>query len=350
MSESWDFRHTSGSTGHSLVPPPSYIKKQITEMTNEKGNPVLKERAQRICLLLKERKPRRVEGVPAELHPLPPFIDKTSWADLGNAIKDAERPTFVSVPGDRWISLRCDGTGFSKQLRRLRKHGVFCEGYSDAFAEIMVRCCHDLMEKFNAKCAYTQSDEMTILVAPTSVIRGEREPHLYSGRVQKLCSLAAALVTSRFNYQVMKLCNEAGVEYLPELVATFDCRVGVYSTQEEALSLILWRAYDCNINGTQGAVYFQKGKVEGAGKACELPGDARLRWLNDNSLLPLCPHERDGTYLVKRKRAIQGVNQKTGKEIIYLRSKVEQVSGNVLQLFQDGKLFPPDEELSADEL
>jgi len=47
--------------------------------------------------------------------------------------------------------------------------------------------------------------------------------------------------------------------------------------------------------------------------------------------------------MVKVKRVQTGKNQKTGEEVSFLRSKIEQVHGNVLMLFKEDKLFPADE-------
>ena len=45
----------------------------------------------------------------------------------------------------------------------------------------------------------------------------------------------------------------------------FDCRVGSFASWEEARSLLLWRAYDCSVNGVSDAVYH----IKGSGKAIQ---------------------------------------------------------------------------------
>ena len=64
------------------------------------------------------------------------------------------------------------------------------------------------MEKFNAKLGYTQSDEMTILIAPTSIVRGEQMPHTRNGRVTKLTTLAAGYLTSTWVLELANLCHK----------------------------------------------------------------------------------------------------------------------------------------------
>lgn len=311
--------------------------------TDEDAAPSLKEVSAHIETLLKQEKPSVVVGVPEELHPLPPFIPKYEWTRLGDALKVAESPTVDKIPGEKWISLRCDGTGFSKLTKRL-----FGKGYSDEFASIMQACALKLMDKFIGKFAYTHSDELTVLIPPTSVVRGERQVHMYNGRVMKLCSLAASNVTSTFvSMLTAKLSRtdgiDKGVETALQFNPSFDCRVGMYDTRSEALSLILWRSYDCGVNSAQDAVH--KSGVSGSKNIEKLGTDSKLVWLKDNDLLPLKPHQRDGTYWTKRKIRQCGRNQKTGEAVKFLRSRAEQIEGNVLISFKAGALVPADDTL-----
>lgn len=306
----------------------------------------LAEIASKVTELLQTREPRQVDGVSIDLHLLPPFIDKATWEALGNALRESERPTVTNIAGDKYFSLRCDGTGFSKLMRVFRRHGIFPKGYSFEFADIMKETCKVLMDKFSGICGYTQSDEMTVLVAPASIVRGQQQPHMYNGRIAKLTSLAAATVTAHFNYHVQKLCQKHGIEYTPHLLATFDCRIGVYETRKEAVSLLLWRAYHCGVNGVTDAVYHCKGTIPGAKEVVRQHAGDKLKWLAEHSLLPLSCHQREGDYFVKRKVKVQAIDQKTGEPVYCLRSRIQHVMpGNVLLLCKGDALFPPNDKL-----
>ena len=300
---------------------------------------------------LKTARPRRLMFVPANLHPLPPFIEKKYWTELGDYLKPKEALPLQVAPGSATVSFRCDGTGFSKFTRILRNKGVMPQGFSQDLADMMAACCKSLMEKFNAYAAYTQSDELTVLMAPASVIRDKQQPHLYGGRIPKLCSLAAATVTAQFQYQLMLLCKKNNIDIAEVLQAdklpTFDCRVGVFDSKEEALALILWRAYDCGINSVSDAV-FHSG-IRERKRAMKLNTAEKLELLHQNKMLPLPQNQREGTFFVKRKRVFEGTNQKTGEPVKYLRGKIEVVEGNVLILYSKGELFPPDETLEDEE-
>ncbi|KAL3905578.1 MAG: hypothetical protein SGILL_009621, partial [Bacillariaceae sp.] len=208
-----------------------------------------------------------------------------------------------------------------------------------------------LMEKFNGYAAYTQSDELTVLMGPASVIRGKQETHVYAGRIQKMCSLAAATVTARFQYELMLLCQKNKVDVtevlVPEKLPTFDCRIGIFDSKEEALALILWRAYDCGVNSVSDAVFHSS--IRERKRAMKRNTAEKLELLHENKMLPLPKNQREGTFFVKRKRVFDGTNKKTGEAIKYLRGKIEVVEGNVLILYSKDELFPPDETMETEE-
>jgi tRNA(His) 5'-end guanylyltransferase len=290
--------------------------------------------------LLLTREARRIPEVPSELHELPPFIPKLFWTKLGEALKEAERPSLHSVPGSDFYTLRLDGSGFSKLTKRLRSSGVISAGYSPEFAEIMRESFRSVMVKFNALCSFTQSDEMTVVVGCTRVIRDEQQPHTNGGRVLKLCTHAASHVTALFNHRMEKLFAEKGLSFDESYLACFDCRLGRFATLEEAMTLVYWRAFDCGVNGPADAVHHCRGLREGASKILRLGTHKRLEWLASQGLLPLPSHQAHGSFFVKVRRAIDGFNPKTGQVVASVRGVIEELSGNVLCRAAAGTLFP----------
>jgi tRNA(His) 5'-end guanylyltransferase len=233
-------------------------------------------------------------------HETSPFVPKRHWTTLGDLLQAAEHPVTLSIPGERWISLRLDGCGFSKVLKTLRRLGFLeSDTFSEKFAAIMKRCVVELMDAMNARCGFTQSDEMTVLIPPASVVRNEQQPHYRNGRVMKLCSMAASIVTARFLKELLdaERHGQAGAERAKILddmpLPHFDCRLGSYATETEAMSLILWRAYDCSVNGVSDAVHKNHGgavKQEGT--------RSKLKWLQAQGLLPLPPHQVPSSFLL----------------------------------------------------
>ena len=56
--------------------------------------------------------------------------------------------------------------------------------------------------------------------------------------------------------------------------------MGTYKTEEEALSLILWRAYDCGVNGVSDCVYHST--IPGKKQIVKLNKYDKLKWLKEN--------------------------------------------------------------------
>jgi len=296
-----------------------------------------------ILALLKKWEPVVVDGMDPALHYLAPHVPKVRWTALGNLVAAREKTTFGSVDGARWMSLRLDGCGFSRAVRLMRRKGVLeQDGYSAVFAEAMVSCLKVLLEHFNGAIGYTQSDEMVVFIPPASVVRGEQQNHARNGRVTKIATLAAGLVTAHFLMELSAKCVSAGVglEGLSQVLPHFDCRVGSFASWEEAQSLLLWRAYDCSVNGVSDAVYH----IPGAGKDVQCLGKReKISWLHAHGHLPLPRHQAYGTVLAKVRRRVDGHNPKTGATVATLRGFIERVDGPVLELARTDTLFPKDD-------
>jgi hypothetical protein len=72
---------------------------------------------------LKKSHPRKSDIGP-ELYENPPFLPKKFWTEIGNEVVQKERISLFNVPGEKWISLRLDGHGFSNLTKKLRKDGI----------------------------------------------------------------------------------------------------------------------------------------------------------------------------------------------------------------------------------
>ena len=298
-------------------------------------------------------RPVTVDGMDPALHYLPPHVQRTAWHALGDLVTAREKQARTNVPGERWISLRLDGSGFSKAVRAMRSRGILEPGgYSERFAAAMVKCLQGLMAKFHAKIGYTQSDGIAVLIPPASVVRGEQQPHTNNERVAKLTTLAAGFVTATFLLELTQMCLHAaggpgaGAKLVAQLALVaphFDCRMGDYASWAEARAVLLWRAYDCSVNGSD-AVYQIKGsgkQVQGLGKR------EKIQWLWEQGRLPLPPHQAYGATLVRVRRVVEGLNPKLGTRHASLRGVVERREGPLLEMVRAGGLLLEDEELPA---
>merc|ERR1712039_279237 len=131
-----------------------------------------------------------------------------------------------------------------------------------------------------------------------------------------------------------------GLDALATILPHFDCRLGHYASWEEARALLLWRAYDCSVNGVSDAVYQTKGsgkQVQGSDKK------SKVEWLWQQGKLPLPKHQAYGTVLVKVRRIMEGYNPKLGVAVKMLRGTVESLDGPVLELIRTGDLLLEDD-------
>jgi tRNA(His) 5'-end guanylyltransferase len=308
------------------------------------------------------------------LHYIPPHIPRGTWDALGTLVAKREQEPIstehknnMMIDGSKWFSLRLDGKNFSQVTKKLRRENILesKHGYSDRFASCMQRCCKGLMEKFNARIGYTQSDEMIVFVPPTNMVKGcenEHQGHIYNGRVSKLTTLASGYVSATFISYLTHLCiqsiddnhDDDGVaadgvakyvekvkhitETLLEVVPYFDCRLGYYENWEEARALLLWRAYDCSINGVSDAIHHDADSSTKRENSLNAYG--KINWLRIRDKLPLPRHQAYGTYMKRRKRQGEGYNPKTKESVPTYRNVIEIESLPVLEIARNGELQP----------
>jgi tRNA(His) guanylyltransferase len=158
--------------------------------------------------------------------------DKTT---LGDRMKSYEEPStsrkaFKGQP----LVARLDGKSFH----------TFCKGLGRPFdvrlSGLMRDTMLDLVDRFQAKVGYTQSDEITLVWHyPTD----SASEFPFNGRFQKIESLTASRATAYFNSRLA-----AAIPEKAGLLPTFDCRAFVVPNLTEAYHEILWRQQDATKN------------------------------------------------------------------------------------------------------
>ncbi len=284
----------------------------------EKKKKTLLELTNIIMEMLRTREPISIDDVPKDIYQFSPYIPKNYWNDLGDAVNIKEKQQIYNIDGNKWISLRLDGSGFSKLVKALRRQKIIeKDGFSYRFAKCMQESCIMLMDKFNGVIGFTQSDEIIIFIPPTRVIRGIQEPHNRKGRVCKIATLAAGLVTSKFVTSLLKCIKDDkslddNLEDLSKLLPHFDCRIACYDSWEEARGLLLWRGYDCSVNGISDAVHHNKSASNDVKRDNT---KVKIKWLYDmylsknsseKSLIP--DHQAYGSLYKKVEREVLGCN------------------------------------------
>lgn len=136
-------------------------------------------------------------------------------------MRKLESTTNIFLKENQPIIIRVDGKGFHDFYKK-----NFGTHFSIKMQNIMNQSMQFVMSKINdIDFAYTVSDEITFLMMPTA--SGE---YSYNGRVSKLTSLIASMVTAKFNQLLAH--NE---------LAVFDARAFSVEDLVAAKDVLTWR-------------------------------------------------------------------------------------------------------------
>lgn len=154
-----------------------------------------------------------------------------SQDDLGDRMKmyekqEAGRHFMPLIP----VVARLDGRAFHSFTKGL------IQPYDERLMKCMVNTTKALVQQTNAVIGYRQSDEITLIWPGADKL----EEVWFGGRVQKMCSLLAAIATIEFNAQVRQLLPPAYASKSP----VFDCRVWQVPDEVEATNVLVWREND----------------------------------------------------------------------------------------------------------
>lgn len=163
--------------------------------------------------------------------------------DLGNRMKENyENRSKVFLPRRAYTILRIDGKAFHTYTKGLVRP------FDDGLIEDMDYTAQHLCKKImGAKFAYTQSDEISILVTDFDTYTTDA---WFDNSVQKMVSISASMATACFNRQryVRYLTEKSNLleGYLTPLKdAEFDSRVFQIPCRFEVENYFRWRQLDC---------------------------------------------------------------------------------------------------------
>jgi tRNA(His) 5'-end guanylyltransferase len=236
-----------------------------------------------------------------------PVVGKTSiWNPLGDILSSLEKLPQYRVDGDKFYTIRLDGHAFSKRMVQLKRLNLFGQGYSLEFESIMTKIASTLLSSVqNALYAFTQSDEIVLIVSPCEVDEhGKFVNFEFQRRRDKLVSIYASMATNIFTKETMKLVMtklrdqpdlDINLEELPEI--QFDARIAQFESLAEAFQLILWRSYDCSVNGISSGIVFQN-SLPSKKKLLNLHCGDKLKYLREEGLLTqMTRHQLYGSFM-----------------------------------------------------
>jgi tRNA(His) 5'-end guanylyltransferase len=146
--------------------------------------------------------------------------------DLEVRMRAGECYHSLRVPPGAFAVIRVDGRSFSRLTERLVE-----KPFDRTFHEWMVKAAEGLLSTLHATYAYTESDEISVLLP--------RETELFDREVEKLVSVSAARASSVVSLH----CGEA---------VEFDARLWVGSRAPDVIDYFRWRQADatrCALNG-----------------------------------------------------------------------------------------------------
>lgn len=210
----------------------------------------------------------------------------------------------LRVPPGAWIVLRLDGRGFSRFTE-----SRFDKPFDPKFHELMVRTGRALLTEFQGVYAYTESDEISLLLPPGW--------DLFDRELEKMLSIAASIATATFSLA----CGEAG---------QFDCRACVAGERGLVVDYFQWRQADATRCALNGWCYWllRKSGASAARATAQLTGGSvafknELLFSNGINFNNVPAWQRRGTGLYWERYDKQGYNPKRKQTVTVQRRRIK---------------------------
>ena len=227
-----------------------------------------------------------------------------------------------------YVLAMVDGHCFSKMI----KH-KFDKPFDDMFIKMMNETAKYLCENIQgAKLAYTQSDEISILITDFDTPMTDS---FFGFRLCKMQSLIAAMATAKFNQMYAKLANDYKGFYLKKFdmkeypTCTFDCKVWTVPNANDAYAWFLYRQTDCikNSKAQTAQAYLSHKSLVG------LTSDEMIIKLKDEKGIDWNKFKNDKKYgrVIKKVETPMEKDLPNGEHISFVRNVWTPVSANDLK-------------------
>lgn len=155
------------------------------------------------------------------------------FEDLDTRLRQYETARDYCVPDGLFVVVRLDGRGFT---RLTRETCAFEAPFDARFRDLMTETCAHLMQcGFNVAYAYTQSDEISLLLHP--------QDRSFARKERKLLSILASEASARFSLSLGQM-------------AAFDARLSLLPSAELVVEYFNWRALDAARNALNAHAYW----------------------------------------------------------------------------------------------
>jgi len=191
----------------------------------------------------------------------------------------------------------------------------------------MVATTSDLLTRFGAVTAYTESDEISLIFPP-------RTPDAilvpFAGRVQKICSVTAGFASARFNVHMAaqqfdeSRSDEAALAArVRKGEAHFDARVFAVPDEGKLVEYMQWRALmDCKRNSISmlAQAHYKHERLQGVSAeamVAMLRTEKGIDWEQEPAFF------KYGCYVKKEQYEKPAFNPKTQKEVVATRTRAD---------------------------
>ncbi len=227
-----------------------------------------------------------------------------------------------------YVLAMVDGHCFSKMIKN-----KFDRPFDDMFIKMMNETAKYLCENIQgAKFAYTQSDEISILITDFDTPMTDS---FFGFRLCKMQSLIAAMATAKFNQMYVKLVNDYKGFNLKKFdmkeypTYTFDCKVWTVPNANDAYAWFLYRQTDCikNSKVQTAQAYLSHKSLVG------LTSDEMIAKLKNEMNIDWNKFENDKKYgrVIKKVETPMEKDLPNGEHIRFVRNVWTPVSANDLK-------------------
>lgn len=156
---------------------------------------------------------------------------------LDAIVGQLERNIFPVASPNNYIVIRLDGISFSKYTRNVCQEKPFDSIFNNAMSDAARAC----QARVNALFTYVQSDEITLVIAPTLT---PNSAHIYGGRTHKIITDMASLASVYFDRHMFDCSNRAKMM----APGNFDGRCFITDSLDDVILLLYSRVHSCYRN------------------------------------------------------------------------------------------------------
>lgn len=211
-------------------------------------------------------------------------MKRADFEKLGDLHKKFESRLETNVMSGSPVIIRLDGRSFHTFCKNMNRP------YDQRMTSAMIDTTKYLVASTQANVGYVASDEITLAYRNDDVSK----EMMFSGRIQKLCSIVASMATAKFNQIISTTIPEKA-----NLLPVFDARVFQYPTLDLAAETFLWRETDATRNSLTMAAhtYYSNTDLHKAGFTTK-HNMLHAKGVNWNNYPPAF---KRGTYVAARK-------------------------------------------------